>query len=279
MALWGKTDNAANSVIWAATQVNKTANSANRTALFGNTTQGAFQNNGVASKKATGQFGVDATEMGVSNGSIVEYTITFAGSGYTANAAVTVSGNATSNATAGATGRISAVNVNTAGSGYTTIPSVTIAAPSAINVTANSTGFSNTADTILITSANSKFLVGDKVYYSVGTGNTAIAPLTGNTYYFVVAANTTSIKLSATKGGTAINITDARVTDPGETHTLTGETATATAVLSGARPAAHAGWVLRTVGQGGRAGRVQEETLVAMGSMTGDAEDTIMKDS
>jgi hypothetical protein len=35
----------------------------------------------------------------------------------------------------------------------------------------------------------------------------------------------------------------------------------------------HAGWVLRTVGSGGRAGRVTEETLVAMGSMTGDGSD------
>ena len=33
---------------------------------------------------------------------------------------------------------------------------------------------------------------------------------------------------------------------------------------------AHAGWVLRTAGTGGRAGRVQTETLIAMGSMTGD---------
>jgi hypothetical protein len=30
----------------------------------------------------------------------------------------------------------------------------------------------------------------------------------------------------------------------------------------------HAGWVLRTVGTGGRAGRIQEETLVAMSSMS-----------
>lgn len=35
----------------------------------------------------------------------------------------------------------------------------------------------------------------------------------------------------------------------------------------------HAGWVLRTVGSGGRAGRVQEETLVAMGSITSDGND------
>lgn len=42
----------------------------------------------------------------------------------------------------------------------------------------------------------------------------------------------------------------------------------------------HAGWILRTVGTGGRAGRVNEETLVAMGSMTGDgADDAVYPDA
>lgn len=40
----------------------------------------------------------------------------------------------------------------------------------------------------------------------------------------------------------------------------------------------HAGWVVRKEGTGGRAGRVTYETLVAMGSLTGDAEDVILKD-
>jgi hypothetical protein len=41
----------------------------------------------------------------------------------------------------------------------------------------------------------------------------------------------------------------------------------------------HAGWVLRTEGTGGRSGRVQYETLVAAGSMTGDgADDTQLPD-
>ena len=35
----------------------------------------------------------------------------------------------------------------------------------------------------------------------------------------------------------------------------------------------HAGWVKRTVGTGGRSGRVQQETLVAMGSIATDATD------
>ena len=42
---------------------------------------------------------------------------------------------------------------------------------------------------------------------------------------------------------------------------------------------AHAGWVLRTVGSGNRAGRVQNETLVAMKTITGDgSDDPVMPD-
>lgn len=43
------------------------------------------------------------------------------------------------------------------------------------------------------------------------------------------------------------------------------------------RPAS-AGWVLKTTGQGGRAGRVTYETLVAMKTISGDAEDTAFGD-
>lgn len=42
----------------------------------------------------------------------------------------------------------------------------------------------------------------------------------------------------------------------------------------------HAGWVLRTVGSGGRSGRVNEETLVAMGSLGSDgSDDTVYPDA
>ena len=237
-----------------------------------------------------GQFGLDVAELGVqSNAGIAEYQITFAGSGYSANAVVTVANSAgganvsAANSTV-TTGRVTAITANLAIAGYTpgTNPAVTVAAPAAINITANSTGFSNTDDKILISTANSKLLVGDKVYYTVPTDNTAIAPLTGNAYYYIVAANTTSVKLSATKGGTAIDITDARTTASGETHTLTGETATVTAITSGvSHGAAHTGWILRTVGTGGRAGRVQNETLVAFGGNFSDdaSDDTVLKDA
>jgi hypothetical protein len=62
---------------------------------------------------------------------------------------------------------------------------------------------------------------------------------------------------------------------------LTGKvTATAVAALGGGTEGgesrsniAHTGWIRRTTGTGGRAGRVHLETLVAMGSMTGDQAD------
>lgn len=47
---------------------------------------------------------------------------------------------------------------------------------------------------------------------------------------------------------------------------------------AGAARAPHAGWVVKTTGSGGRSGRVSYETLVAMGSMTGDAEDVVLPD-
>jgi hypothetical protein len=62
MALWGKNDSAADSTKFAPAQVNRTPNAANRTTLFGNTSTGVWQNNGVAMKKAVGQFGVSAAE-------------------------------------------------------------------------------------------------------------------------------------------------------------------------------------------------------------------------
>ena len=57
MALWANTDDAANSTIFAAAQVNLTTNTANQTALFGNTTADAF-----VTGATIGQFGVTQDE-------------------------------------------------------------------------------------------------------------------------------------------------------------------------------------------------------------------------
>lgn len=241
--------------------------------MFGNTTIGAF-----IPGQAVGVFGVDATEVGISGG-LATLTVTSAGSGYGANAVVTITfangttNTAYANSTVGTSGsnagRVTALTVNNSTAITGGNPSVSVAAPSAINITANSTGFSNTTDTLVVSTANSKWQVGDRLYYTVPSGNTPIAPLTGNTYYYVSFANTTTLKLATTLGGANIDITDARTTNPGEVHTITGDTAAGYATLAGGanKGIAHAGWVVRREGSGGRAGRVHYETLVAMGSL------------
>ena len=147
-------------------------------AMFGNTTIGAF-----IPGKATGVFGIDTTEMslniGTSNGI---YRVTSAGTGYGANAVVTISfangvtNTSAANSTVGTTstnaGRVTALTSNQQITGITGgNPTITIAAPASINITANSTGFSNTTDTIAVTSANSRFQVGDRLYYAVPATN------------------------------------------------------------------------------------------------------------
>jgi hypothetical protein len=286
MAQWGNTDDAANSVLWATTAVNLTPNTTNQTALFGNTTVDAWNNNGVPMNKAVGQFGLGVTEISVSgNAAVAQYIITNAGSGYAANAAVTVantSGGANTQAANSTvtTGRVTAVTANVTISGYTSIPSVTIAAPAAQSFNANS-AVTNATDAIAISTANSIFLAGDRVTYTVAAGNTALTNLTSGTAYFIKTSNTTAVTLSATPGGDTIDLTKG-LTETG--HSLTGETATATAVLTErgyTKGAAHTGWVLRTVGEGGRAGRVQYEVLVAMGGdFSNDAsDDAILPDA
>lgn len=362
MPLWGKSDASSNAPAWATSYVNLPSNTANRDALFGNTTHEAFNNAGVATKKSVGMFGLNATELAVSNGSIVSIYITSPGSGYSANTTVTVSGNGTANAQANSTGRISNVNITDAGTDYTSAPTVTIAAPSAqtfnsntsvfqsatfnantavdataefitiasnpfVNndvvvytvaagntaltnltnassyyvVSANSTGIklsansggsaidltkglTETGHTLTRTNgfvsiASNVFQVDDIVTYTVAAGNTAISELTSGSTYYVVAANSSGIKISSTKGGTAITMTPG-LSQTG--HSFTGQTATAAAEISGVtgKGSAHPGWVLRTVGQGGRAGRVTYETLVAMSELNSDAnDDTVLKDS
>ena len=281
MAQWGNTDDAANSVLWATALVNKTPNTTNQSALFGNTTVGAFIAN-----EAVGQFGLDSTEIRVSgNAAVQQYIITNAGSGYAANAAVTVANTAggantqLANSTV-ATGRVTAVSANVTVGGYTSAPSVTIAAPGAQSFNANS-AVTNATDAIAISTANSIFLAGDRVTYTVAAGNTALTNLVSGTAYFIKTSNSTAVTLTTVPNGDTIDLTKG-VTETG--HSLTGETATAVAELTEVgytKGAAHTGWVMRTVGTGGRAGRVQYETLVAFGgNFSNDAsDDAILPDA
>jgi len=85
-------------------------------------------------------------------------------------------------------------------------------------------------------------------------------------------ANTSAPK-NAVAGGLGLTATGSDLFDTADTST--GQTVKVYGVDAGEQTAdavkgAHAGWVLHKTGTGGRAGRVQTETLVAMGSIFGD---------
>ena len=293
MAQWNNNDAASNSVLWGVTQYNLTPNSVNRDAFYDNVSRGVYKNNNVALNIIAGQFGVDTTEIGMSTGNIVHITATSGGTGYVGSVAATITnvagggyvgsqGAAIAYSTAG---KITSIIVANTGYGYHVNPTVTLPAPTGATFNSNS-AVTGGASTGLITDANSTiavantfsaaFSVGDTITYTVANGNTAIGGLTANTTYYVQQANSSGssgwLALSATNGGDRITLTKG-FTETG--HTLQGTTATAVAVIGGGKNKGitHAGWNIRTVGTGGRAGRVQYETLVAMGSMTGDGSD------
>jgi hypothetical protein len=65
MAQWGKNDAASNSVLWAPTSVKLAPNTANRDALFGNTTADA-----VITGVTVGQYGIDDNEVAAGGGKV-----------------------------------------------------------------------------------------------------------------------------------------------------------------------------------------------------------------
>lgn len=157
-----------------------------------------------------------------------------AGSGYTGNATVTISSNTgsdgTANAQANSTGKIITINIANTGNGYATEPTVTVSAPTAQTFNSNTDvtgGTGEGSNNIIALATANVFVVGDRIRYTVSTGNTTISGLTNNTTYFVQFANDTVIALSNTantSAGNRITLTPG-ITETG--HTLQGITASA----------------------------------------------------
>ena len=188
-------------------------------------------------------------------------------------------------------GKVTGITVTNVGSDYQTLPSITVAAPGgtgnldltdgAVNIVAD--------DEIVIPSALYAVLTtGDAMTYAQG-GSGNHADLTDGTVYFAIKSGTANKMSLATTYANAIagtKVTLNAVAAGGTAHSFTGATAAVTAVRglgdsgdNDSREVAHIGWVKKTVGTGGRAGRVHYETLVAASSITGDAEDIATPDS
>ena len=114
-----------------------------------------------------------------------------------------------SNSSTQITGRVTTSTTNNTITGYST------------TFVANTQVVNNTSEAISLANANTYFLPGDRIYYYVPTGNTAIGGLTGNTWYYIAASNTSTLSLALTSGGATINLTGA-TTNPGEVHGFSG---------------------------------------------------------
>jgi hypothetical protein len=239
---------------------------------FGQTTALGNSTFALGSSLANAQAGTAVALTGTGNA-----TQTFIGDTATATATLTV-------------GKVSKIAIASVGSAYTSAPTTTLAAPATETIDASdATKCVIADDEFVVASAFYGCIAsGDPVTYADG-GGTAVVGLTDATAYYLIKSGTSNrVGLATTKNraiaGTAIDMTAVGV---GSSHTLIGQTPTATATLGmgtpsttvGASEVSHIGWVKKTIGTGGRAGRVFYETLVAASSITGDAEDLATPDS
>lgn len=113
-----------------------------------------------------------------------------------------------------------------------------------------------------------------------------------NDYVFTAIADASNATVRQADGSADIAVSSAAAYEVSEKPLSTvysenidaafiyGADTTEVGITGEGKSVAHAGWVKRTPGTGGRNGRVQYETLVAMGSISGDAaDDTQLPDS
>ena len=185
--------------------------------------------------------------------------------GTTATATATISG-----------GAVSGITVTAVGSDYQSTPAVTVEVPKMTIPTGNVN-----AGTNVITFTAHGLSDGDQITYNQVGGGTLMTNVTNGQTVFVRDKTANTFKIAATEGGTAINIGTGH---SAQTFTIVTGATQATAVAStglgndgdtNTTELSHIGWVKKTVGSGGRAGRVHYETLVAASSISGDAADDI----
>ena len=177
-------------------------------------------------------------------------------------------------------GEVTGITVSNVGSDYQALPAITVEVPKMTILTS-----AVNAGTNVITFTGHGLSDTDQITYNQVGGGTLMTNVANAQTVFVRDKTANTFKIAATSGGTAINIGTGH---NAQTFTIVTGATQSTAVASqglgsdgdtNASEVAHIGWVKKTVGTGGRAGRVHYETLVAASSISGDAEDVATPDS
>lgn len=260
MSLWTNVDESAGAPVYKPVGgVDKTG-----TELYGNTTQDVF-----VTGQAIGVFGVTPDET-VGVGNVATFTVQNAGTGAFGLPAVTVTGANTTQATATINVKVVSATINASGTGYEVGNTVFVNA-----------GANTTRAVLTVSSVDANGNVTGLTITTAGKYSTVISAATNSTTFLSNTASGSGLTANIRFGVESVT-----VSNPGEDYnqatvgaTVTGNGISSAAVTvtldgqDGTNTGGHAGWVIRKEGSGGRAGRVQIETLVAMGSMTGDGAD------
>ena len=174
-------------------------------------------------------------------------------------------------------GSVASIAVTNVGSAYVTTPTVTVQVPV---LTVPTTNISTSTDVITYTAHG--LSAGDTVKYYNGGGTSATGLTTATTYYVIASGLTANaFKVSATSGGSAIDITGTG-NNAQYFQKMLGTGAVAAASRGTGPSAASKGWVNRVVMTGANSGRIQYETLVALSSaasMSDAADDLVAPDA
>lgn len=261
MPLWGKIDQANNTPVYVGNLVKITPNTANRDAMYGNTTADAFITN-----ETVGVYAITGAELTAgNNATLATVAVAHGGNNYAPGDLLGVNGGtysvqATINVTAT---EVRAATVEAGGTGYANGDVITIAngVGTAATFTVTTGAADSIATTLAVTSAGryttNPTLSNVATTNSTGSGTGARINLVmkireveiaNSGLYTVLPTEANNQVANLTGVGVSANI-DLTFTDPSVTS----------AGIS------HTGWVLRREGTGGRAGRVHNEVLVAGG--------------
>jgi hypothetical protein len=227
-------------------------------------------------------YGVDVAEIDAGLANVTSVMVQSAGTKYVEAPAVTFSSGSAAATAYVSGGAVANVTLTATGNSYSSTPTVTIGAPFIT--------FNGSSASVVVAAANTiaytghLFATGDAAVYSKGAGGTVITGLTDASTYYIIKIGANAVALASSLANATSNTqVDITAVGVGTAHTLTLTSGAATAIASlgvgntttGKSKVPHAGWVKKTVGTGGRAGRIQYETLVALGTITTDAVDDL----
>jgi len=275
-AQWTKTDEADGSPVWSAPKKSPTRTQANL--FFGNTTADAYVDGATV-----GCYGVSKTEINqvvyhIQSATPIDYGDSAYVVGDVLTVANTLAGDGNVHVEANltiVTVEVGTAAVNTAGDNYTNGDTITLDSTNGTFGTATvftvTTGVADNLATTLAITERGSYTV-EPTLDDLATENISVTNADANGATIDVTMRMKELAITVEGVYTASpNTTDNPVT--GGTGTGGEVTLVLTNGSSDGKIGGSPGWVKRTTGTGGRAGRTQVEVLACVSSLEGDAED------